>query len=522
MGSVETAIGNRAIFLNRAELRLPLVITILFLASRLVAWVLGVRFDYVINDLWFMDVAHLQNHLWESLFYLHSQPPLFNLFLGAVLKLSSDMAPVIFHACFVVLGLVMTLSIYGTLRLITVPAVASAVAALIYGLSPTAILYENLLNHTYVMAAIFALAALAFARFATRPSWGNIVLLALTLAMLSLLRSAYHLVWLLMIAVFVIVVRPHEWRKVMIAFAIPILLVFGLMAKNQILFSTFSLSSWMGLNLSRVAVPSTQPREFREELLRQGLITPITLDRTWQPDLHRDFPKLAQGFLDHRPTGIAILDECLKSTQNPDDPPHLRRNYHCLDNLLAGKALMHDALVILRHRPQDYLRGVSWAVQYYFDSPINYFRIAEANKAALDPGTSIFEFLVYGMMPEAVAARLPVQPRLAEKLPHTGLWIVVLIPAVGVLTLWRGGRLLIMRVRGDAAPIDVANAAFLFLGVNILFFSAVFNLFEVGENNRFRVDIEPLIYCAGLFLAFQAVRTFQTRYQSIPLQADTG
>ncbi len=67
----------------------PAVIVVLaFIISRVLYYCLGVRFDTIpLFYAWqFLDVNLLQNRLIESVFYLHSQPPLFNLFLGASSK----------------------------------------------------------------------------------------------------------------------------------------------------------------------------------------------------------------------------------------------------------------------------------------------------------------------------------------------------------------------------------------------------------------------------------------------------
>ena len=64
------------------------IVALSFIASRSLYYYLGVRFDATILFYaeQFLDVNLLQARLTESIFYLHCQPPLFNLFLGAVLK----------------------------------------------------------------------------------------------------------------------------------------------------------------------------------------------------------------------------------------------------------------------------------------------------------------------------------------------------------------------------------------------------------------------------------------------------
>ena len=68
--------------------RMSLALAASFAAAHLIYYALGVRFDNT-SLAWYwqyLDPELLKSRLLESVFYMHSQPPLFNLFLGAVLK----------------------------------------------------------------------------------------------------------------------------------------------------------------------------------------------------------------------------------------------------------------------------------------------------------------------------------------------------------------------------------------------------------------------------------------------------
>jgi len=67
----------------------------LFVVSRIVYYLLGVRFDArpILNFFQFIDPELLKHRLLESLYYLHVQPPGFNLYTGIVLKLFPDAYP---------------------------------------------------------------------------------------------------------------------------------------------------------------------------------------------------------------------------------------------------------------------------------------------------------------------------------------------------------------------------------------------------------------------------------------------
>ena len=83
-------------------------IIFVFLISRIVFYLIGVRFDF--QPLYFylqiIDPRLLKTDLIRSIVYLHSQPPLFNLFLGIVLKLFANSFAFIFYVSYLLLGLI--------------------------------------------------------------------------------------------------------------------------------------------------------------------------------------------------------------------------------------------------------------------------------------------------------------------------------------------------------------------------------------------------------------------------------
>src|SRR6266568_2252813 len=62
--------------------------------SRALSAVAGRNFDVATlgNGMPILDRELLLNDLWRSLWYLHSQPPLFNLFVALILRIPGDLA----------------------------------------------------------------------------------------------------------------------------------------------------------------------------------------------------------------------------------------------------------------------------------------------------------------------------------------------------------------------------------------------------------------------------------------------
>jgi len=94
------------------------LVTGLFALSHIAYNAAGVRFDSAgIGYFWqYLDPELLRHRLAESLLYLHSQPPLFNLFLGLALKACHGSPGVAFHVIYALLGIAISLSLLWLFR----------------------------------------------------------------------------------------------------------------------------------------------------------------------------------------------------------------------------------------------------------------------------------------------------------------------------------------------------------------------------------------------------------------------
>ena len=149
-----------------------LALAALFAVSRVVFRLVGVRFstDQLRIAIQYLDPELLRHHLAQSVWYLHTQPPLYNLFLGVVLKLFPGHEGLAFHAVHLALGLAFCLALYLLLAGFSLPRPAAAAIALAVSVSPAAILYENRLFYDYPVLVLLTLAALAAQRLARRPT----------------------------------------------------------------------------------------------------------------------------------------------------------------------------------------------------------------------------------------------------------------------------------------------------------------------------------------------------------------
>lgn len=301
-------------------------LALLFVASRAVAYARGLRFDaspatYFVQ---IMDVELLLTDLLRTIAYAHTQPPLYNLLIGLVLKaFAPDDAgfALVFGLLYGTLGLLQTLALYGLgTALGARPAIAFAVAA-IHMLLPTTLQYENWLLYSHPVACLVVLAAFLFERaLATaRLSWT--ALFFACLAALSLARLTFNWMWFTVCAAAFFTAAPRARRAPQVAIATTaLLLVLAPVARHYALFGAFTTGDvFVGGSLS-LKLKGALDAEKRRDLASRGRITPL-FDVGILEDLEKIKPLVGAS----PPSGVPVLDRERKSTGATNfNNPHYR------------------------------------------------------------------------------------------------------------------------------------------------------------------------------------------------------
>jgi hypothetical protein len=144
-----------------------------------------------------VDPPLLVRHLWQSLFYLHSEPPGFNLFLGIVLKLFPGRDTRAFFFIYAGMGLVLSASLYWLIADLTESVVLATVLTILFMMSPAAILYEQFLYNTYPAATLLCVSALCLERFLCRHSRVIGAVFIVSTVLLVMLHSTFQILWLI-------------------------------------------------------------------------------------------------------------------------------------------------------------------------------------------------------------------------------------------------------------------------------------------------------------------------------------
>jgi hypothetical protein len=423
-----------------------------FVVSRALYWKAGVRFwsDSVYFYSQLLDPRLLSGRLAESLWFLHAQPPLFNLLTGLALKLSPVHFGALLRAAYLFVGLAIVLAMLGTLRRLAVPAWVAVCAAAAFGCMPAFVIYENWYFYPLLELGFVQLTAYALLRSEGRP--GRWMGLALALgAGLVCLRSLYHpIVFALFGAGLLALAAPPDRRRLLRQLAVPALVVALLVAKNAAVFGFFGTSSWGGNSLHRVARKNVPPAELAR-LVDAGALSRVSLDWEFSSGaIYRDH--LALG---DRDRGVPALDEIEKTplrAMTRVDPV----NYNHWSYLPASKAYLRDALFLIRTHPAAYAAAVASNLRRFTD-PVTDDRFVAENRdcvAGLD--------------------------RLGARIERPLLWLcpVAWIYALVVLARRRAPR-------GELLLLAFA------LGTT-LWATALGLLVETGENNRFRFHLMGL------------------------------
>lgn len=473
------------------------IVVALFAISRLLYALLGVRFDSstLLSYMQFIDPSLLRERLLESLWYYHAHPPLLNLFVGVGLKLFGEHADIYFALCFHALGLAMALAVYIlTLRLAGARAAAIAAVALLV-FSPSFVLYENWLMYTLPSAALLTISALLLYQYlATRRTRWAAAFFGM-LAILSLTRSLFHLAWMfLTLALLAILLRRH-WRQVLLAGAAPLLIVVLWYGKNYFYFGTFGASTSMGLGLANITTLMVE-REHLIPMIEQGRLSQYAMVSRYE---HPELLFMLQAM---PRTGVPVLDEVKKSDG-------LHYNYNNLQMTAVNRYYIHDDIAVIRTFPASYVIGLIVSNRLFFSPTDMNWYFSKANRQAVQPMERIFDPLLYGVGSKPAAMEQPhygfvhrYTIEVNTSLPLIALWCVLL--PYGYLQARRS-------VLAKGADINPRALVLGFIVFTALYLYVVSTAIELGENYRYRFNIEPLFLVLAVTAATDLLRALRRR-----------
>ncbi len=413
-----------------------------------------------------------------SVWYLHVQPPLWNLTLGGLARLSPFTTAATLQVLMAGFG-VATAAFAAALltRLGYRPGWATGLA-LLATLHPEVLKGAFEPNYELALAAMLVALAWTVAR-AVGPAAGRwaLVAVAAVATVVIMTRSLYHPAWALAVICLVAWrLRGRIDRKVvLVALAVPVLVAGMWMVKNQVLFGRATLSSWFGMNLQRAVIPVV-PRDELQALYDDGKVSDIALIGPFgNYDLYAPVMPPCTPAHDH-----AAVSEPMRTTD--EFSPNF--NYECF--LPVFDQAGEDAWAVIWAEPDDFLEGRVWSARTMFAVSVRPSESDSWPMRVLDDVYAVARFDVDG----TISTHGWGSPIFGDLIAPSRFGLIPVVMYAGLVGagLWCGW--LVVRRRDDPVRTTVLAVA----GFTVLFTFVVGITGELGEQARFRTMTDPLVW----------------------------
>ena len=472
--------------INSSPKKSLIFIITVFILSRLFFFYKGIRFntDNLVCFWQFIDPVLLKNNLFQSIYYLHIQPPLFSLFLGSILKLFPNAYALVFNFIYLAFGLTLAVSIFLILTKLRVNSRLSIILTVLFMISPATILYENILFYDYPTMTLLCLSALFLHRFVNKGKLWNGMAFFVLLSLIVLIRSIFHIVWFIFFVCVLLFYQRNNRKRIVLAAIVPFILIAFIYLKNLYLFGIFNGSSWMGLSLSRF-IGDELPEDERKALINQSKISKFSLIEAYSPlgDYRDSLSKI-------RKTNIAVLDQQIKSTGYT--------NFNNIEYVGISKQYLKDTVYILFSHPEIYLKGLARAYYFYFlpATEFNYLNM-NGNRDHIYSLIRLSNFLFCGqVLPHRDYSQYKkndIYKYYKYKFLSTGLLLIIGFMVSAVYGL----RVVFSTLTKKDLLLKTTDLPFaltvLFLWANIIYVTLTCNFLSWGENFRYRFTIDPFI-----------------------------
>jgi hypothetical protein len=445
-----------------------LLLSAIFVATRIALYALGLRFKLVLDWMFLADLADLRDRLWETIYYFHAFPPGFNLLTGLLLKISPEHVAGMAHGLFMACGLLMVCSLYYLARVVGVPRWGAFALSVAFSLIPPTLFFENLYLYDYPVPALLTFAAALFHRALVVRSFRLWFGMFAVCTLLALLRSALHLVWFAAILLGSLWLVRNEWRKVLLAAAAPAAVLLLLYVKNWLVFGVFDSQSQSGGNAILITTYH-MPRGLRTAWVKQGKLSPFADMGFAAPP--RDFLPYFNT-TEHERWTQHQLTELERPSQGAP-------NFNHWFFLEVNQWRRQDAMYCLTHRPRQYVRTV----------------FGRSLPQAFSPSTRWHPFTGKRSSPHYEHHQvLGPYEDVYNRVLHQTLFAPIGFYALFPLSLfWIMSRAWAL-VRSPRADERALGALWGFCVLQIVYLVAVIALLTWGENARYRYIVEPLIW----------------------------
>ncbi len=454
------------------------MILLLFVISRIIISIIGIEMDYqaLYRNWQYLAVDTLRHDLLKGVWYDHTQPPLFNLLLGVILKISGSFAPLVFSLLFKLITLLNTFLLLRLLKENTKHKNIPIVFSLIYLLSPATMLFENELFYTSFITLLLLLSCFYLLQYQVSGKPGKLVGFFLPLALICLTRSMYHLAWLIIpwLFLFISARKRKSARQALLTVFLFIAVVCGWYIKNFMIFGSFTTSTWAGMNIAR-------------NVFHDAVITDSSRIASIEP-----FSNISayHNFLSHEPVAAfkGLNDRDL--TQEMKNDSFINEKH--AGYIEISRQYMQASKQYVRDHPGAYLKNVVQSAIIFF-APATRYPVNEAQARKIKYYDLLYSFnlsqLAKGKQERRIALTLSALPKFI---------CYALVFLIAINTWIRRKQIALLH---------------LFIIYVIGYIFTISSLFEHYENMRFRYEAEPLflVLAAGILTNWINKRSYKKK-----------
>lgn len=456
-----------------------LLLSIFVLSRLLLINFFGISFEYDwVFQMWhFIDVELLKEKMFESIYYFHYQPPIFNFFLGLIHK-QTILDPILILRCFFYsLTYGMGLIIFNLTKNLTRNSYIPFLISSIFYLFPETIIYENWPIYTWTSSFLLIYSFSLLAKYNKNQKSWHLQLFFISQVILILTRSAFHPIYFISWFLFLLVVYKQKKMEIFKSFA-PSFLIFTLVCiKNFYLFGFFGVGSGLGFSLYKIT-----PKVINEKRIETFI------------DINKEFKITPVKSIDQYGFGnkpvpdkfknITILNKQFKSSLGKYGEEYSVNlgHYHYLE---IAKKYQESAIKIIKKYPLEYLKRVFRGTIMFFKPTWDHGFGVENNSASLKSYIDVLTLNSIRLKIENIFVSGKKPWPMRDEIPYTSY---VVIPFLYLIVL-------LMMYKFDL--LSFSKPEYLFALFTVIYLIAVSNLIELAENDRYRVMIDPLVFLVG-------------------------
>ena len=440
-----------------------------------------------------IDRSLLEERLFESIFYLHTQPPLWNLYIAALLAIPAQYQIAFLTSVALILGFASYSCLFWLMQFMKISRISALGLSTLFMASPTFILLEHTTGSDFVVVTLLVISLVLLWRFTEEPSYARALLFFFFLAIICLVRSLFHVSFFILATIVVVVTNRKMYKAILFASIPCLVIVLSVYVKNYVVFGKFSASTWMGMNAAKVVTRSISLSE-RTEWHKEGIVSDVMLHEPWS-DLAEYPEKLCR--VDPRFSHIPLL-----TTKYKDGG---YKNLHHVAYIAVADQYMSDLIQVIRYRPFRYVNGLAAAWFCYFRSTDESEWLA--HREMFMPLVNVYDYLLYGKSP------WPLNYATDRKASYN--FYVILLVVLPLLFLY-GLILLLDKHKLTRQQKTIVG----FMMLSIVFVAVTINFFELAENQRARFYTDSFsLILLGHFIQNRAWRSLRRVWPSNKLVA---